>query len=371
MDAQQKIAWLKLANTPKINHANKRVLIDHFGSAEKLYDTPFSLVQKTINADSTFMQHLAFDVPDVQLQQQLQLLEQHQIQIIPWGHEHYPALLAQLSDAPVMLFCQGDVSLLNGPQIAMVGSRSASPGGLKTAFEFAKQLAQAGISITSGLAQGIDGAAHKGALPEVGKTIAVVATGLDQVYPRNHNQLANQIRQQGVIVSEFVPTTGPRREYFPQRNRLISGLALGVLVVEAGIRSGSLITARLAGEQGREIYAIPGSIHLPTSRGCHQLIRQGAKLVETTKDILEELRNSVDLFAMLPQDDTNNDTHATNNLNADSKKILDLIDFAPTGLDELAEQTHIPIDKLSSILLELELSGLVAATSGGRYQRLK
>ncbi|MFT7660932.1 MAG: DNA processing protein, partial [Gammaproteobacteria bacterium] len=232
------------------------------------------------------------------------------------------------------------------------------------------QLAQAGLSITSGLAQGIDGAAHQGALNEIGKTIAVVATGLDQVYPRNHVNLAQEIAHHGAIVSEFVPGTPPKREHFPKRNRIISGLSLGVLVVEAGVRSGSLITARLAGEQGREVYAIPGSIHSPTSRGCHQLIRQGAKLVETTKDILEELKSSTDLFSMMPTKHELKPTNNPINLNWDSQAVLNLLDFEPIGLDELCRRCELRIDSLSAILLELELMGLVAAVAGGQYQRL-
>ncbi len=370
MDEAQKRDCLRIANTPKLGLKDKRTLIEHYGSASALYATPYEQIKKQLNADSTFIKCLSFELEASAMDQQLTHLHQHNIEIVPWGDSRYPSLLTQIPDPPVILFVQGDAALLNGPQIAIVGSRNASPSGIKTAQQFAKQLAQSGLSITSGLAQGIDGAAHKGAVDEVGKTIAVVATGLEQVYPRSHTRLAQVIREQGAIVSEFVPGTAPRREYFPKRNRLISGLSLGVLVVEAGVRSGSLITARLAGEQGREIYAIPGSIHVPTSRGCHQLIRQGAKLVETTKDILEELKNSTDLFSMLPSKTEPNPTKNAIDLNWDSQAVLNLVDFEPTGLDELSRRSELRVESLSAILLELELMGLVAATSGGRYQRL-
>ncbi len=370
MDELTQSAWLRLANTPKLSSKHKRTLIEHYGCASVLYATPYRQIQHQLGTDSTFVKHLSFQLDDAKLQHQLGLLVKHNINILPCNHAHYPSLLAQLSDAPPLLFTQGDVSLLNGPQIAIVGSRNATPAGLKTASQFAKQLAQSGISVTSGLAQGIDGAAHQGAVDEIGKTIAVVATGLDQIYPRNHVNLAQQVRENGAIVSEFVPGTAPRREFFPRRNRIISGLSLGVLVVEAGVRSGSLITARLAGEQGREIYAIPGSIHVPTSRGCHQLIRQGAKLVETTKDILEELKASTDLFSMLPSKTEPKRTNTAIELDWDFQQVLNLVDFEPTGLDELARRSKFSIDSLSAILLELELKGLIATASGGRYQRL-
>lgn len=370
MDENTLRAWLRLANTPKLSSKHKRTLIEHYGCATMLYATPFCQIQHQLGANSTLSKQLAFELEEAALQQQLALLAKCNIQILPCNHQHYPTRLSQLSDAPPILFVQGDVSLLSGPQIAIVGSRSATPVGIKTAHQFAKQLAQSGISVTSGLAQGIDGAAHQGAVDEIGKTIAVVATGLDQVYPRSHQNLAQQIRERGAIISEFVPGTAPRRTFFPQRNRLISGLSLGVLVVEAGVRSGGLITARLAGEQGREIYAIPGSIHAPTSRGCHQLIKQGAKLVETTKDILEELKSSTDLFSMLPSKTEPQVINIAIKLDRDSQRVLNLVDFEPTSLDELARRSDCRIDKLSAILLELELKGLVAVASGGRYQRL-
>lgn len=375
MDDASQRAWLRLANTPKLKLSDKRALIDHCGSAVALYATPYAQLRQQMSTDSTLaerlvIKHLGAAIEDAILDKQLELLTQHEMRIIPWRDKCYPALLSHTANPPLMLFVQGDADLLSGPQIAIVGARSASPSGLKTATQFARQLARAGISITSGLAHGIDGAAHQGALNEIGKTIAVVASGLDQVYPREHLSLAQAIRQNGAVVSEFLPGAPPKREFFPRRNRIISGLSLGVLIVEAGVRSGSLITARLAGEQGREVYAIPGSIHLPTSRGCHQLIRQGAKLVETTKDILEELKNSADLFSMLPAQDELKPTNLPIKLNSDSQAVLNLLDFVPTAIDDINRRSELRIETLSTILLELELMGLIAATAGGQYQRL-
>ncbi|MCK5919963.1 MAG: DNA-processing protein DprA, partial [Methylococcales bacterium] len=279
--------------------------------------------------------------------------------------------LKQLNDAPPVLFTRGDISLLNGPQLAIVGSRNASPSGLKTAQDFAADFAKSGLTITSGLALGIDAAAHRGAVNEIGRTIAVVATGLDQVYPRRNLALAKEIVNKGLMISEFPPLTPARREHFPRRNRLISGLALGVLVVEADTRSGSLITARLAGEQGREIFAIPGSIHLPTSRGCHQLIRQGAKLVETTTDVLEELKPALQVVLNSPPSDNTKKNKPQQDYDTNTQIILKLVDFAPTQLDDIAIGSNLPIELVSSILLQLELAGEIAPLPGSQYQRIQ
>ena len=219
----------------------------------------------------------------------LRWLEADNHHLILFGDSAYPTLLAEITNPPPLLFVRGDKSLLTHPQLAMVGSRNPTRGGLENARAFASHLAAAGLGIISGLAMGIDGASHEGALEANGLTIAVAATGLDQVYPARHRRLADRIADNGAIISEFPIGTRPQAEHFPRRNRIISGMSMGTLVVEAAQRSGSLITARNAGEQGREIFAIPGSIHNPLARGCHHLIRQGAKLVETAEDILEEL----------------------------------------------------------------------------------
>jgi DNA processing protein len=263
------------------------------------------------------------------------------------------------------LFCHGDPDLLVRPQLAIVGARSATRPGLDIAEGFAAELTRLGLLVTSGLATGIDGAAHRGALAAGGATVAVCATGLDRVYPARHRELAHQIAASGVLVSEFPTGVPPLAENFPRRNRLISGLSLGVLVVEAAPQSGSLITARLALEQGREVFAIPGSIHNPTSRGVHALIRQGAKLTESVNDILEEIAPHLGAgFAPAPAD------RAGGEIDPTQRRVLDALGFDATPFDRLVEVLSLPVDKLSAALLALELQGCVAAAPGGAYQRL-
>ena len=267
-----------------------------------------------------------------------------------------------------LLFGHGDPGLLCSPQLAIVGSRNPSVSGRQTAGEFAAHLAAVGITISSGLASGIDGAAHLGALRADGFTLAVAATGLDRVYPADHRDLAHRIAEQGVLVSEFPPGTPPRRDHFPRRNRIIAGLALGTLVVEAAVRSGSLITARLAAEQGREVFAIPGSIHNPLARGCHRLIRQGAKLVETAQDVLEELapllgtRSSA---ASLSDDEPPQLRLQT--LDPEYRQLLASLGHDPLPADQLIERSGLTAEAVSSMLLLLELEGYVSSAPGGRY----
>ena len=279
----------------------------------------------------------------------------------------WPPLLAQLSDAPAMLLGLGSRALLSDPQIAIVGARHASREGLRNAETFAEALSQAGIAVTSGLAHGIDAAAHRGALKGPGGTVAVVGTGPDRVYPAANRELAHQIAEQGALVSEFPLGTPPRAQNFPRRNRIVSGLSVGTLVVEAAERSGSLITARLASQQGREVFAIPGSIHNPMARGCHRLIRQGAKLVETAQDILEEVFPQ--LQARLALDETAPAVD-TASLSTEARQLLDQVDFDPVSLDELAVRTRWPVSSLQGALLELELAGCVEALPGGQYRRI-
>lgn len=279
----------------------------------------------------------------------------------------YPISLQQVSNAPPVLFVQGDVRALADPQIAIVGSRYPTPGGRKSAHAFAAHLARAGLTITSGLAIGIDGASHEGALDADGYTVAVAATGLDRVYPARHRALAERIIARGAIVSEFHTGLPPKPENFPRRNRLISGLSLGVLVVEAARRSGSLITARFAAEQGREVFAMPGSIHNPTAKGCHYLIRQGAKLVESAHDILEEIAGQIELN--LPPAPPSGEP-AEPELDKDYQRLLDSLGYDLTPVDEIVEHSGLTVDAVSSMLLLLELKGLVAAGTGGLYSRL-
>jgi DNA processing protein len=293
--------------------------------------------------------------------------------LILCGGQRYPPLLAEIPAAPVALYVRGEASVLLSAQLAVVGSRNPTPAGRRTARDFAQYLARSGLTITSGLAVGIDAAAHEGALAAPGRTIAVLGCGLDQIYPAEHTALATAIAAQGgALISEFPPGEPPRRENFPRRNRLISGLSLGTLVVEAAQRSGSLITARLATAQGREVFAIPGSIHNPLARGCHELIRQGAKLVESAADILSELK-----LPYTKQDLMDNVVNPgaggvePPGLDKDYEILLDALGFEPVSIDSLVERTGLPSSNLASMLLILELEGRVGLHAGGRFARVK
>ena len=293
----------------------------------------------------------------------LQWAEDAQCHILTLHDALYPALLKEIPDPPPILFVRGDPSLLGRPQLAMVGSRNPSPNGCQLAGDFAAGLCRHGLIITSGLALGIDAASHRGALDAGGHTLAVAGTGLDRVYPARHRDLGHRIVEQGALVSEFAPGTPPVAGNFPRRNRIISGLSLGTLVVEAALQSGSLITARLAGEQGREVFAMPGSIHNPLSKGCHALIQQGAKLTGSIDDILEEL-SSLATFACSPHPPaTMDETHTT------THPLLASMGFDPISIDTLVERSGLTPEAVSSMLLTLEIQGLVAS-SGGLYSRL-
>ena len=283
-------------------------------------------------------------------------------EIIAWDDPDYPQALLDLGYAPPALFYVGCRPLLNRPALAIVGSRNATAQGLANAHAFAQSLAQAGLTIVSGLAVGVDAAAHEGALEGMGSTLAVVGTGLDRVYPARHRDLAHRIAGHGGLLSEFLPGTPPREMNFPRRNRLISGLARGVLVVEAALSSGSLITARYAGEQGREVFAIPGSIHSPLSKGCHKLIREGAKLVETAQDILEELGMGGNAARSAPR---------TALPVTDSEgKVLAALGGDAADVDTLVARTSMAPDVVVAALTGLELAGQVAALPGGLWQPL-
>ena len=283
----------------------------------------------------------------------------------------YPPLLRESPDAPAVLYVRGKPRVLNEPQIAMVGSRNPTAGGRATAHEFAAFFARAGLTVTSGLALGIDAACHEGALAADGPTVAVLGCGLDQTYPRKHQALAERIAASGALVSEFPPGSPPLPACFPQRNRIIAGLSYGTLVVEAAQQSGSLITARLAGVAGREVFAIPSSIHNPLARGCHQLIRQGAKLVERPEDVLCELKISLSaqLVATGPGEPVVPGEAATT-LDKEYKILLDALAFEPASVDSLIERTGMNSESIASMLLILELDGHVAPHPGGRYSRM-
>jgi DNA processing protein len=288
-----------------------------------------------------------------------------------WGTPDYPPLLATVADAPLVLYVEGEVRSLSLPQLAVVGSRNPTALGRDTATQFARHFAGGGLAITSGLALGIDAAAHEGALAGGGRTVAVLGCGLDAVYPRENAPLARRIAAgSGALVSDLPPGTPPLKQHFPRRNRIIAGLSVGTLVVEAALRSGSLITARLAAEQGREVFAIPGSIHNPMSRGCHRLIRQGAKLVESADDVLDELGS---LLGRLKHEDAGKapDAQAFSGrpLDKDYEILLDALGFAPARIDTLVGRTGLKADAVASMLLILELDGQVALQHGGTYCR--
>ena len=299
-------------------------------------------------------------------------LQDGQIHLVPWGAEAYPGRLAEIPDPPLLLFVHGPPEHLARPQIAIVGTRHPTPAGRETALSFAACLAQAGVTITSGLARGIDAAAHLGAL-EHGRTLAIVGTGLDSVYPPEHAVLqARILAAGGAVASEFPRGTPPLKGHFPQRNRLISGLALATVVVEAAHNSGSLITARSAAAQGRDVFVVPGSIHNVQSRGCHALIREGAQLVESADQILQDLKIPFQKQWVDPTETPSSPPVATpGRLDKAYEILLDGLGFAPVGVDELVARTGLDCQTLAAMLLVLELSGVVAMHSGGRYQRVR
>jgi len=287
--------------------------------------------------------------------------------LLAWTHADYPSLLREIPDPPPVLFVRGRAELLARPQLAIVGSRRATAGGCANAARFAGELAAGGFVITSGLAAGIDTAAHQGALRAGGETIAVCGTGLDQVYPSRNRALAEQISLDGALVSEYPPGCGPQRFRFPRRNRIISGLAAGTLVVEAGWRSGALITARLAGIQGREVFALPGSVNNPMARGCHRLIRQGVTLVDNTTDIVDELGGLLGTLVPAIKQNTASNSNAPAATVEPSYKLLRDMGWDPVSIDELVSRSGLTAAEVSSMLIKLELAGRVEPLVGGRF----
>jgi len=286
--------------------------------------------------------------------------------LIAWGQDAYPEIFTQIPGPPLTLYVNGSVDALHMPALAVIGSRNPTQGGRRNAHDFSRHLAGQGFAIVSGLAQGIDTAAHEGALDAGGKTIAFLGTGIDRVYPAANRRLAHAITENGALVSEYPLGAPPERWHFPERNRLISGLCLGTVVVEAARRSGSLITARLAAEQGREVFALPGSIHNALARGCHELIRQGAKLVETAGDILSELQPLASHMREIADESVTKDPAPTEP-DDDYAELRKVLSHDPTSIDELEKKSGLTIDQLSSMLLILELHGEVESLSGGRY----
>ena len=367
-------AWLVLLRAPGIGPATLRTLVERAGSAHAAC-TQAGRLRRESGLDAEALTWI--ESPDAaRIDQDLAWLAQPAHRLLRFTDADFPPQIMHIPQPPSALFVAGDCGLLLRPQIAVVGARAASAQGLSNARAFARAFVQAGLVVTSGMADGIDGDAHKGALEAGGATIAVVGTGVDLVYPRKHRELAAGIAGQGAVVSEFPPGTPARAEHFPQRNRLIAGLALGTLVVEAGLQSGSLITARLAGDMGREVFALPGSIHNPLARGCHRLIRDGARLTENAGEVIEAVTSAAqalgaDLRARLeaPADDSAGGL-PTRGEDPDYSRLLAALDEVPLDMDELALRTGLKPAELSSMLLLLELEGRVAPAASGGWQRL-
>jgi DNA processing protein len=360
--AQELAAWLRLIETPGIGRETARRLLAAFGSPEAVLAASGASIRDVAGAAAAKSLAQPGDRHEALLATTLAWLEDDGAaprHILVLGDPLYPPQLLEAADPPLLLYAVGRPELLQRASLAVVGSRHATPQGRENALAFARQLGQAGLTIVSGLALGIDAAAHAGAIDTPGGTIAVVGTGLDQTYPRRHAELALRIARQGLIVSEYSLGTPPLREHFPQRNRIIAGLTQGTLVVEATLQSGSLITARLAVEAGREVFAIPGSIRAPQSKGCHALIKQGAKLVETAQDVLDEL--GLSNVAPTPLADADPPPH---------HPLLDAMGHDPLSLDELVARTGWSAAELNARLLDLELEGRVARLPGQRFQRL-
>lgn len=365
-------AWLSLSHVNQLGPATLNKLFSHFAHPQAILQASRGELQ-SIGLKQSIIDGIL--TPNEQaIQRDLSWLEHENHHLLTIQDAAYPALLKQIPAPPHVLYVLGipklATSLLSEPQLGIVGSRNASAYGKEIATSFAERLANCGLVITSGLASGVDGAAHHGALQaKIGSTIAVAACGLDRVYPAAHRQLAEQISQRGLLISEFPIGTSPMPGHFPRRNRIISGLSLGVLVVEASIKSGSLITARLAIEQGREVFAVPGSIHNPLSKGCHNLIRNGAKLVETVEDILEEFRHHIDLDSLHQDGEIVANTHHDDELDPQHEKILDSMGHEPISIDTLIERSGLEVGEVSSILLILELNNRVTHHGNGLYIR--
>jgi DNA processing protein len=382
-------AWLRLLETPGVGRDTARRLLAAFGAPEALFDAPPAALRAHVGA--AVAQALA--TPPEGFAGRLDAArrwldgaaDRH---VLALGDPRYPPALLHTADPPLLLYAAGQPEVLDGCLVAVVGSRAASPQGLRDAHRFARALGEAGVTIVSGLALGIDAAAHAGSLDGPGAGIAVVGTGLDQVYPRRHAALADRLRERGLLLSEYAPGTPPLPAHFPQRNRVIAGLSRGTLVVEAALQSGSLITARLAAEMGREVWALPGSIHAEQSRGCLALLKQGAALVETPEDILADLglgpapsvAASPTRRAPAPAHggDARREPLATSTAGAEAAPErqdlpleLRVLGDQPLSLDELVDRTGTPPATLAARLLGWELEGRVARLPGGRYQRLR
>src|SRR6056297_1478213 len=371
-------AWVRLAEAPGLGAAAAAALVENFGSAARAVAAGRgALASRGLEAEAI---EALLAPPAERMARIAAWLGEPGHHLVSRHSPDYPALLAEAAGAPLVLYVNGDPGLLSMPQLAVVGSRNPTRGGARTALEFAAHLAASGLTITSGLATGIDTAAHEGALSAGGSTIAVLGTGIDRVYPAANRELAHRIAGRGALVSEFPLGSPPEAWHFPRRNRIISGMSLGTLVVEAARRSGSLITARLAAEQGREVFAIPGSIHNALARGCHRLIRDGARLVESADDIFGELAplaGALGTRLSAPPSGAGAGAGggaadgAPGGRDGDYDKLLEALGWEPVDMDRLIERSGLTIDQLSSMLLILELEGEVESLPGGKFSRVR
>ena len=362
---EELIAWLRLVLTPGIGIRTAHKLLTAFGMPQDIFSASYNALRKAVPEKLAEQLHApASDDIKALSDKTLSWLSEQGNRLLTLADSRYPKKLLQIPDPPLMLYVKGRLDLLSADAIAIVGSRNATAQGCLDAENFANALGDTGLTTISGLALGIDAAAHRGGLKSQGSTIAVIGTGADIVYPARNHALAHQIADEGCIISEFPLGTSPIPSNFPRRNRIISGLADGILVVEAAAQSGSLITAKLALEQGRDVFAIPGSIRSPLSRGCHALIRQGAKLVETAEDILSELKRQVPVIG-----DTASEASKTEGLSLVSPLLADM-GFDPVDMDTLCQRHGMDAATLSAELLNLELMGQVESLPGGFYRRL-
>jgi DNA processing protein len=358
-DISEKALWISLSHTHGVGAQTFCQLLKTFGSPADIYATSHKKLTEVVS--DKIATAISQGINQATLAESMNWLSNVNNHLVTLADKHYPKALLEITDPPPMLYAKGNLVLLNQGSIAIVGSRNASVQGEKNAEAFAYDLCGYGLCVVSGLALGIDGAAHRGALKANGATIAVVGTGLDIVYPAKHRDLAHQIAERGLIISEFSLGTPSKPQNFPKRNRIISGLSKGCLVVEANLQSGSQITARLAAEQGREVFAIPGSIHSPMSKGCHQLIKQGAKLVDCTQDIVEEL-NLTNSVSNTPQSD--------NKSAVPNSPLLNLMGYEPITLENIVALSGLTVSEVSSMLMMLELEGRITSLAGNQYQKL-
>ena len=374
MEREELRAWLRLVLTPRVGPGTARTLLAALGSPQAVFEVPEAVLTTLVSRREARELMREPEGLDEQVGATLAWLDQSPMlasgrlarQVLCLADPGYPQALLDAADPPLLLFAQGRLDLLGKPAVAVVGSRHPSPQGRDNAHAFARALSAAGVTVVSGLALGVDGAAHEGALDGgPGSSIAVVGTGLDKVYPKAHQALAHRLAEQGLLLSEFALGTPPLHTNFPKRNRIVAALSQGTLVVEAAVQSGSLITARLASEIGREVLAIPGSIHSPHARGCHALIKQGAKLVETAQDVLEELH----LVACVPAASGSPD-EAAGEPGRDADPVLAAMGYDPVSQEALSARTGWGAAELGARLLELELMGQVARLPGQLFQRI-